>query len=80
MQPESTVLPLPILKLSDKEASQYPYLHGSLRLKVEEVFEETKGRNLGDVLRDAVQKVSVGDVSQSPSTLTDCIIHFSRHL
>lgn len=43
--------------------SVYQYLQPSVPLNVEEVFQETNGRNLGDVLRDAVQKVSIGDVS-----------------
>ena len=78
MQPESTVVQLPTLTPSDKEAVQYPYLQGPLR--VEEVFEETNGKDLGDVLRKAVRKVSIGDVNQSPSTLTDRVTHLSRRL
>jgi hypothetical protein len=74
MQPESTVLPLPIFTFTDK------YPQPSLPLKVEEVFQETYGRNLGDVLRDTVQQVSIGDVSQTFSTLTNCIFTFLRHV
>ncbi|KAJ2913353.1 hypothetical protein MD484_g7071, partial [Candolleomyces efflorescens] len=59
MQPETTLLPFPTLTSPNGEVSQPSYLHASVPLKVEEIFEETKGRDLSDVLSDAVRRVSM---------------------